>query len=43
MEGGSMPELFAEGAERPFTLAGDHLLLGDDRTARRVLERITDP
>jgi hypothetical protein len=40
MEGGSMPDLFEEGVERPFSLQGDRLTLGDGRTARRLLERI---
>src|SRR5256885_1465504 len=31
MEGGSTPELFDEGPERPFELNGDRLVLGDGR------------
>ena len=34
-------ELLAEGAERPFSVVGDGLTLGDGRTWRRVFQRIT--
>ena len=40
MEGASMTELLEESPERSFVLSGDCLMLGDGRTARRVLERI---
>jgi hypothetical protein len=40
MEGGFPVELFEEGEERPFELAGDRLRLGDGRTTRRLLERV---
>lgn len=40
MDGGSMSELFEEGADRPFTLHADTLVIGDQTTARRVLERV---
>ncbi|MFL6180242.1 MAG: hypothetical protein ACJ74E_10375 [Actinomycetes bacterium] len=33
-------ELLAEDPARPFTLKGDHLMLGDGETARRTLERV---
>jgi len=34
-------ELLAEGPERPFSVEGDRLTLGDGRTWRRVFERVT--
>lgn len=34
-------ELLAEGPERPFSVEGDRLTLGDVRTWRRVFERVT--
>jgi hypothetical protein len=43
MEGGSTPDLFEEGVERPFELVGDHLTIGDGRTFRREFERIGEP
>lgn len=41
MEGGTPEELFEEGDARSFHVTGDHLRLGDGRTARRLLERAT--
>jgi hypothetical protein len=43
VEGGSKPDLFEEGVERPFELVGDHLTIGDGRTFRREFERIAEP
>ena len=34
-------ELLAEGPERPFSIKGDRLTLGDGRTRRRVSEPVT--
>jgi len=34
-------ELLAEAPERPFSVQGDRLTLGDGRTWRRVFERVT--
>lgn len=39
MMGGSTQELFDEDPERPFRLQDDRLVLGDDRTYRRILQR----
>jgi Lipocalin-like domain len=42
MEGGHPPFLFEQEPERPFRLEGDDLVIGDGRTTRRVLERISN-
>ncbi len=41
MEAAYPPELLDEGPDRPFRIAGDQLTLGDRRTSRRVLERVS--
>jgi hypothetical protein len=40
MAGMSTKELNDEDPRRPFRLKGDRLMLGDDRTYRRILERV---
>jgi hypothetical protein len=40
VEGGTVPEYTGTAQPRPFRLSGDSLILGDDRTWRRVLIRV---
>jgi hypothetical protein len=41
MQSAYPPELLDEGPDRPFRLAGDRLTLGDGRTSRRLLKRVS--
>ena len=41
MESAYPPELLEEGPDRPFRIAGDQLRLGDGRTWRRLLKRVS--
>lgn len=41
MESAYPPELLEEGPDRPFRIAGDQLTLGDGRTSRRLLQRVS--
>lgn len=41
MESAYPPELLDEGPDRPFRIASDQLTLGDGRTSRRVLQRVS--
>ena len=40
VEGSLKPSFIGTDQPRPFILAGDHLIIGDDKTWRRVLERV---
>jgi len=40
VEGGTIPEYTGTAQPRPFRVSGDSLILGDDRTWRRVLIRV---
>jgi hypothetical protein len=40
MRAASHPELLGEGPDRPFTIQGDDLMLGDGLTSRRVFTRV---
>ena len=40
IEASSMPELLSADPARPFRLNGDTLILGDEKTWRRVCERV---
>ena len=40
VEGSLRPSFIGTDQPRPFILAGDHLIIGDDKTWRRVLERV---
>ena len=40
VEGSLKPSYIGTDQPRPFILAGDHLIIGDDKTWRRVLERV---
>ena len=41
MESAYPPELLDEGPDRPFRIVGDQLTLGDGRTSRRLLKRVS--
>ena len=41
MESAYPPELLDEGPDRPFRITGDQLTLGDGRTSRRLLKRVS--
>jgi hypothetical protein len=41
MESAYPPELLDEGPDRPFTITGDQLMLGDGLTSRRLLRRVS--
>ena len=40
VEGGTRPSYIGTNQERPFELSGDRLIIGDQKTWRRVLERV---
>jgi hypothetical protein len=40
VEGSLKPSFIGTDQPRPFTLAGDRLIIGDGKTWRRVLERV---
>ena len=42
MQAASDPKLLEEDPSRPFTVSGDHLVLGDGQTWRRLFERVVE-
>ena len=42
LESASDPAFLTEDVDRPFTVSADRLLLGDDRTWRRVFGRVAE-